>query len=99
MLTTDGSNFAARSAKLSGAGRDARVAGATTRKAATTLATAREVSFEERDDTRVNSTSTKRMIIFYRSFGASLLTGSQDYERSPRQASCFVGAGGGIIGG
>jgi hypothetical protein len=60
MLTTDGSSFAARSAKLSGAGRataglDARVAGATTRKAATTLATAREARFEERDDTRVNS--------------------------------------------
>src|SRR6266436_6770700 len=77
MLTTDGSNFAARSAKLSGAGRataglDATVAGATTRKAATTLATARGASFEDRDDTKVNSSGKKRMIIFYRSFGASL---------------------------
>jgi hypothetical protein len=60
MLTTEGSSFAARSAKLSGAGRAAaglenRDAWAMNRKAAATLATAQRAGIEERDDTAVNS--------------------------------------------
>src|SRR5690349_11253672 len=60
MLTTEGSSFAARSAKLSGAGRaeaglENRHAWATNRKAAAALATAQRAGINERDDTAVNS--------------------------------------------
>jgi hypothetical protein len=59
MLTTEGSSFSARSAKLSGAGRAAAgwtsAAGAAIRKAATTLAAARHAKLDGRKGTGVNS--------------------------------------------
>src|SRR5215470_7053432 len=60
ILTTDGSSRAARSAKLSGAGRAPAGIGATAtrariRKQEITLAAARQTKFDERDDTVFNS--------------------------------------------
>ena len=92
MLTTDGSSFAARSAKLSGAGRAAaggaaRVAGASSRTAATAPATARPA------ESRRNGTTPDQLLAETKANGsvrtinrhaALREPARRDYERSGR---------------
>src|SRR5689334_20308924 len=68
MLTTEGSSFAARSAKLSGAGRAStdrgRAAEAAIRNTATAPAAARRAKFEYRKGTGVDSSERRHTIVF-----------------------------------
>lgn len=70
MLTTEGSSFSARSAKLSGAGRAAAgwtsVAGVAIRKAATTPAATRRTRLDGMKGTEVNSQKQQQTIGFFK---------------------------------
>src|ERR1700756_4724214 len=85
MLTTEGNNFSARSAKLSGAGRAAAsvgtsVAGAVIRKAASTLAATRHARFEGRKGTRATPRSKSERLLSSNHRGS--VAGCVRYKRS-----------------